>query len=168
MNFTVHLDYIIHLYSLDISHQYWPMKRSTTTLLLSWRKWSIYFGVGYGECVHPHTPATPLMLDGVVEKNPEDVVNHLSDLLLLWVLRVNVAEREHPVLPNGTLQQTPVTREMRWIKLAAVTRVKPSSPPQTSFFTSSNDTQRWNLIHKPTSNTKQFQPQPPLNFRSVR
>lgn len=118
-------------------HQYWTMEKltsSTTILLFSWWKLYIYFGVGYGECVHPHTPAAPLVLDGMVEKNPEDVVNHLSDLLLLWVLRVNVAEREHPILPNGTLQQTPVTQKMRWIKLAAVTRVKSSLSSANIFF----------------------------------
>ncbi len=64
-------------------------------------------GVGNGECVHPHAPASPLILDGMVKQYTEYVVDHFGDLLLLWVLWVNVAQREHPVLPHWTLQQTP-------------------------------------------------------------
>lgn len=61
--------------------------------------------VGYGERVHPHAPPSPLVLDGMVKQNAEDVVNHLGDLLLIRVLRVDVAEGEHPVLPYGALEQ---------------------------------------------------------------
>lgn len=57
-------------------------------------------GVGDGECVHPHTPASPLVLDGMVEQDSEYVVDHFGDLLLFRVLWVNVAQREHPVLPH--------------------------------------------------------------------
>lgn len=66
--------------------------------------------VGYGECVHPHAPPSPLVLDGMVEQNAEDVVNHLGDLLLVRVLGVDVAEGEHPVLPHGTLEQASARR----------------------------------------------------------
>lgn len=64
-----------------------------------------HLGVGDGQGVDPDPPAAPLVLDGVVEKDPEDVVNHLGDLLLLGVLGVDVSQREHPVLPHGALQQ---------------------------------------------------------------
>lgn len=66
-----------------------------------------YFGVGYGQSVHPHAPSTPFMLDGMVQQDAEDVVDHLCNLLLLRVLWVNVAQREHPVLPHRALEQTP-------------------------------------------------------------
>lgn len=64
-----------------------------------------HLGVGDGQGVDPDPPTAPLVLDGVVEKDPEDVVNHLGDLLLLGVLGVDVSQREHPVLPHGALQQ---------------------------------------------------------------
>lgn len=64
-----------------------------------------HLGVGDGQGVDPDPPAAPLVLDGVVEKDPEDVVNHLGDLLLLGVLGVDVSQRKHPVLPHGALQQ---------------------------------------------------------------
>lgn len=51
-----------------------------------------YFGVGYGEGVHPYTPSTPFMLDCMVEQDAEDVVDHLGNLLLFRVLWVNVAQ----------------------------------------------------------------------------
>lgn len=64
-----------------------------------------HLGVGDGQGVDPDPPTAPLVLDGVVEKDPEDVVNHLGDLLLLGVLGVDVSQRKHPVLPHGALQQ---------------------------------------------------------------
>lgn len=56
--------------------------------------------MGYGEGVHPHAPASPLVFDGVIQQNPEDVIHHLSDLLLFRIFRVDVAKRKHPVLPH--------------------------------------------------------------------
>lgn len=58
-----------------------------------------------GQGVNPDPPPSPLIFDGVVEKDPEDVVHHLCYFLLLWVLGVDVSERKHPVLPHGALQQ---------------------------------------------------------------
>lgn len=70
-------------------------------------KTGTHFRVGYRECVHPHTPPSPFVLDGMVEQNAKDVVNHLSDLLLIRVFGVDVAKRKHPVLPHRALKQTP-------------------------------------------------------------
>ena len=64
-------------------------------------------GVGDGQRVHPHAPAAPLVLDGVVEQDAEDGVHHLGDLVLLAVPGVDEAQREHPLLPHGALQQAP-------------------------------------------------------------
>lgn len=50
-----------------------------------------YFGVGYRQSVHPYTPSTPFMLDGMVEQDAENVVDHLGYLLLFRVLWVYVA-----------------------------------------------------------------------------
>lgn len=65
---------------------------------------SPHLRMGDGQGVDPDSPAAPFVLDGMVQKDPEDVVNHLCDLLLLWVLGVYVSQREHPVLPYGALQ----------------------------------------------------------------
>lgn len=46
----------------------------------------------------------------MVEQDPKDVVHHLCYFLLLWVLGVDVSEREHPVLPHGALQQAAGTQ----------------------------------------------------------
>lgn len=67
-------------------------------------------GVGDGQRVHPDAPATPLVFDGVVKEDAEDGVDHLCDFLLLVVSGVDVAEREHPLLPHGALQQAPATQ----------------------------------------------------------
>lgn len=64
-------------------------------------------GVCDRECVDPHTPASPLMLDGVIEKDAEDGVHHLCDLQLLTAARIYKAERQHPLLPHRALQETP-------------------------------------------------------------
>lgn len=64
-------------------------------------------GVCDGECIHPHAPATPLVLNGVIKEDAEDGVHHLCDLLLLAVLGVYEAQRQHPFLPDRALQQTP-------------------------------------------------------------
>lgn len=66
-------------------------------------------GVGDGQGVHPDTPATPLVFDRVVEQDSEDGVDHLCDFLLLCGARVDEAQREHPLLPHGALQQAPTT-----------------------------------------------------------
>lgn len=63
--------------------------------------------MGDGQGVHPDAPAAPLILDGMVEQDAEDGVHHLCDFLLLVVLRVDEAQREHPVLPHRALQQAP-------------------------------------------------------------
>lgn len=68
-------------------------------------------GMGDGQSVHPDTPAAPLVFDGVVEQDAEDGVHHLCDFLLFTVLWVDEAQREHPLLPYGALQQTPETTE---------------------------------------------------------
>lgn len=65
----------------------------------------MHLGVSDGQGVHPDPPASPLVFDGVVEQDPEDVVDHLRYLLFLWVLGIDVAQGEHPVLPHRTLQQ---------------------------------------------------------------
>ena len=65
--------------------------------------------MGDGQSVHPDTPAPPLVFDGVVEQDAEDGVHHLCDFLLLAVPGVDEAQREHPLLPHGALQQTPET-----------------------------------------------------------
>lgn len=64
-----------------------------------------YLGVCDGQGVYPDPPPSPLVFDGMVEKDPEDVVHHLRYFLLLGVLGVDVSEGEHPVLPHGALQQ---------------------------------------------------------------
>lgn len=66
-------------------------------------------GVGDGQGVHPDAPAAPLVLDGMIEQNTEDGVDHLRDLLLLAVPRVDEAQGEHPLLPHRALQQAPET-----------------------------------------------------------
>lgn len=73
-------------------------------------QYSTHLRMGYRKCVHPHTPPSPLILDGMVEQNTKDVVHHLSDLLLFRVFRVDIAKRKHPVLPYGALKQTPANR----------------------------------------------------------
>lgn len=65
--------------------------------------------MGDGQGVHPDAPAAPLVLDGVVEQDAEDGVDHLGDFLLLVVARADEAEGEHPLLPHGALQQAPGT-----------------------------------------------------------
>lgn len=67
--------------------------------------------MGDGQCVHPDAPAAPLILDGVVEQNAEDGVHHLGDFLLLAVFWIDEAQREHPVLPYGALQQAPAAKQ---------------------------------------------------------
>lgn len=67
-------------------------------------------GVCDGERVHPHAPAAPLVLNGVIKKDAKDGVHHLCDLLLLTVLGVNKAQRQHPLLPHRALQQTPTEK----------------------------------------------------------
>ena len=69
--------------------------------------------MGDGERVHPHAPASPLVLDGVVEQDAEDGVHHLRDLLLLAVPRADVGQGQHPLLPHGALQETPVHAHAR-------------------------------------------------------
>lgn len=64
-------------------------------------------GVGDGQGVHPDAPAAPLVLDGVIEQDAEDGVDHLCDFLLLAVARVDEAQGEHPLLPHRALQQAP-------------------------------------------------------------
>lgn len=64
-----------------------------------------------GQGIHPDPPPSPFVFDGVVEQDPKDVVHHLSDFLLLWVLGVDVTEGEHPVLPHGALQQAAGTQQ---------------------------------------------------------
>lgn len=64
-------------------------------------------GVRDGQGVHPDAPAAPLIFDSVVEQDAEDGVHHLCDFLLLAVSWVDEAQREHPLLPNGALQQAP-------------------------------------------------------------
>lgn len=74
-------------------------------------------GVRDGQGVHPDSPAAPLILDGVVEQDAEDGVHHLCDFLLLVVLRVDEAQREHPLLPHRALQQAPENKRQqmrRW------------------------------------------------------
>lgn len=67
--------------------------------------------MGYRERVHPHPPAPPLMLDGMVEENAENVVYHLGDFLFIRVFGVYVAQREHPILPHGALKQASSKRQ---------------------------------------------------------
>lgn len=64
-------------------------------------------GVRDGQGVHPDAPAAPLILDSVVEQDAENGVHHLRDLLLLAISWVDEAQREHPLLPHGALQQAP-------------------------------------------------------------
>lgn len=61
-------------------------------------------GVRDGQGVHPDTPAAPLIFDGMIKQNAEDGVHHLCDFLLLTVLWVDEAQREHPLLPHRALQ----------------------------------------------------------------
>lgn len=68
-----------------------------------------YLWMSDGKCVHPNPPASPLILNSMVEKDPEYGVNHFSNFLLLAVLRRNEAQGQHPVLPYRALQQTPNT-----------------------------------------------------------
>lgn len=68
-------------------------------------------GVGDGQGVHPHPPAPPLVLDGVAQQDAQEGVDHLRDLLLLTVLRLDVAEGQQPFLPEGALQETPGGRQ---------------------------------------------------------
>ena len=59
------------------------------------------------QCIHPNTPATPLIFDSMVKQNSKNGIHHLSYLLLLRSLGIKTAKRKHPLLPNGALQQTP-------------------------------------------------------------
>lgn len=85
-----------------------------------------YLRMGDGQSIDPDPPAPPLVLDGMIQKDPEDVVNHLCDLLLLWVLGVYVSQREHPVLPHRALQQA-AAREVKR-KHVMVVQVGASKP----------------------------------------
>lgn len=84
------------------AHQ--PLCLHISTLLRTNKEMS-HLGVRNRQGIDPDPPPSPLIFDGVVEKNPEDVVHHLSYLLLFWVLWVDVSEGEHPVLPDRALQQ---------------------------------------------------------------
>ncbi len=70
-------------------------------------------GMRNGERVHPHAPATPLILNGVIKKDAKDGVHHLCDLLLLAVLGVYKAQRQHPLLPHRALQQTSTEKTIK-------------------------------------------------------
>lgn len=59
-----------------------------------------YLGMSYRKSIHPHSPASPFIFYCMIQENTENVVNHLCDLLLFRVLRVNVSQRKHPVLPH--------------------------------------------------------------------
>lgn len=59
------------------------------------------------QCVHPHTPATPLIFYCMVQQNPKYGVHHLSYLLLLRSLWIKTTKGKHPLLPDRALQQTP-------------------------------------------------------------
>lgn len=76
-------------------------------------------GVCDGECVDPHAPASPLVLDGVIEEDAEDGVHHLCDLQLLTAARIYKAEREHPLLPHRALQETPTHTHTHTVTLAS-------------------------------------------------
>lgn len=65
---------------------------------------SRYLGMGYGECIHPDSPASPFIFYCVIQKNPEDIVDHLSNLLFFRIFWIDIAKRKHPILPHWTLQ----------------------------------------------------------------
>ena len=59
-----------------------------------------HLGVQNGERVDPDAPSPKLVLDGVVEQHAEERHDHVSDLLLLGVVGVDVGHGEQPVLPH--------------------------------------------------------------------
>lgn len=76
-----------------------------------------HLGVSNGQGINPDPPTSPFVFDCMVEQDPEDVVDHLSYFLLLWVLGVDVSEGEHPVLPHRALQQAAGTNHNTLSKL---------------------------------------------------
>ncbi len=72
-----------------------------------------HLGMRNRERVHPHAPATPLILNGMIKKDAKDGVHHLCDLLLLAILRVYKAQRQHPLLPHRALQQIPTEKTIK-------------------------------------------------------
>lgn len=76
------------------------MPLGVTSILKKHLQAASYLGMGYRKSIHPYSPASPFIFYCMVQENTENVVNHLCDLLLFRVLRINVTQRKHPVLPH--------------------------------------------------------------------
>lgn len=57
-----------------------------------------YLGVDDGQSVHPDSPASVLVFDGVMEQHTKQRVDHVRGLLFLRVLRMYVRHRNQPFL----------------------------------------------------------------------
>ncbi len=77
-----------------------------------------------GQGVDPDPPAAVLELHGVVQQHPEEWHDHVGDLLLLVVARVDVRHGEEPVLPHRHLQHRPASHKgctVHWQSLSHTT-----------------------------------------------
>lgn len=60
-----------------------------------------------GQSVHPNPPAAILVLYGVMQQHPKQRIDHIRELLLLGVLRVDVCHGYEPLLPHRHLEYGP-------------------------------------------------------------
>ncbi len=57
-----------------------------------------------GQCVYPDAPASVFEFDGVVEEDPEQVVDEIGDFDLASVLWVAVGQADKELLPDTHLK----------------------------------------------------------------